>query len=122
MKSFKVKKAENQKKKEAEDAEATLKKAEEAKKITIEEDKSLAEPKRIKILKGESHRDQRVKVFGWVHRLRRQGKFFRLYIKGQEISIDFFFLSLNTPKYQRNSLQISSALASNKWSNKNQAI
>jgi len=69
-----VKKAENQKKKEAEDAEATLKKAEEAKKITIEEDKSLAEPKRIKILKGESHRDQRVKVFGWVHRLRRQGK------------------------------------------------
>ena len=75
MKSFKVKKAENLKKKEAEDAEATLKKAEEAKKITIEEDKSLAEPKRIKILKGESHRDQRVKVFGWVHRLRRQGKF-----------------------------------------------
>ena len=54
LKSFKVKKAENQKKKEAEDAEATLKKAEEAKKITIEEDKSLAEPKRIKILKGES--------------------------------------------------------------------
>ena len=76
LKSFKVKKAENLKKKEAEDAEATLKKAEEAKKITIEEDKSLAEPKRIKILKGESHRDQRVKVFGWVHRLRRQGKFF----------------------------------------------
>ena len=73
---FKVKKAENLKKKEAEDAEATLKKAEEAKKITIEEDKSLAEPKRIKILKGESHRDQRVKVFGWVHRLRRQGKLF----------------------------------------------
>ena len=78
LKSFKVKKAENQKKKEAEDAEATLKKAEEAKKITIEEDKSLAEPKRIKILKGESHRDQRVKVFGWVHRLRRQGKLFYL--------------------------------------------
>lgn len=27
----------------------------------------------IKIRHGESHRDQRVKVSGWVHRMRRQG-------------------------------------------------
>jgi len=61
-------------KKEKEEAEAQAKRAEEARKITIEEDKTLAEAKRIRILQGENHRDQRVKVFGWVHRLRRQGK------------------------------------------------
>ena len=38
----------------------------------IEEDKSLPEAKRIKISEGEGFREQRVKIFGWVHRLRRQ--------------------------------------------------
>ena len=69
-----VRKAEQRAKKEAEDAEAQAKRAEEAKKITIEQDKSLPEAKRIRINQGVNCRDQRIKVFGWVHRLRRQGK------------------------------------------------
>jgi len=69
-----VKKAAAKAKKEAEDAEAQAKRAEEARKVVIEEDKSLPEAKRIRISEGEGHRDSRVKVYGWVHRLRRQGK------------------------------------------------
>lgn len=46
----------------------------EAKKIKLEEDKSLPEAKLIKILNSTDNRDKRVKVFGWVHRLRRQGR------------------------------------------------
>lgn len=61
-------------KKEEEDAEKRLKNLEEAKKIVISEDKSLPEAKLIKIVDGEKHRNERVKLFGWVHRLRRQGK------------------------------------------------
>ncbi|XP_046571237.1 asparagine--tRNA ligase, cytoplasmic-like isoform X1 [Haliotis rubra] len=47
---------------------------EEAKKIVLEMDKSLPEPKQIKIQDSVASRNIRVKVFGWVHRLRRQGK------------------------------------------------
>merc|ERR1712223_941665 len=64
-------KAAEKAKKDAEAAEAQAKRAEEAKKITIEEDKSLPEAQRIRISQGEKHRNQRVKVYGWVHRLRR---------------------------------------------------
>lgn len=59
---------------EAEDAERREKNLEEAKKIVIEEDKSLPAPKQIKIRNSVEMRDVRVKIFGWVHRLRRQGK------------------------------------------------
>lgn len=47
---------------------------EEGKKIVIEEDPSLPKAKSIKILQSKEHRNQRVKIYGWVHRLRRQGK------------------------------------------------
>lgn len=60
--------------KEAEDQLRREKNLEEAKKIIIKNDPSLPEPKTVKIGLLEQHRDQRVKVFGWVHRLRRQGK------------------------------------------------
>lgn len=60
-------------KREEEDAEKRCKNLEEAKKIKIEEDKSLPQAVRIKILDGEKHRNARVKIYGWVHRLRRQG-------------------------------------------------
>ncbi|OHT08421.1 asparaginyl-tRNA synthetase family protein [Tritrichomonas foetus] len=48
---------------------------EKAKSIVLEEDKSLPEPKqkKIKYLKED---DGRVRVFGWVHRLRKQGQLF----------------------------------------------
>ncbi|XP_022330665.2 asparagine--tRNA ligase, cytoplasmic-like [Crassostrea virginica] len=59
---------------EAEDAERREKNLEEAKKIVIEEDKSLPAPKQIKIRDSVEMRDVRVKIYGWVHRLRRQGK------------------------------------------------
>ncbi|KAL1117817.1 hypothetical protein AAG570_004132 [Ranatra chinensis] len=47
---------------------------EDAKKIVIEEDKSLPKAKLIKIIKAKENRGTRVKIYGWVHRLRRQGK------------------------------------------------
>uniref|UniRef100_A0AAQ5YFC8 Asparagine--tRNA ligase, cytoplasmic n=1 Tax=Amphiprion ocellaris TaxID=80972 RepID=A0AAQ5YFC8_AMPOC len=61
-------------KKEAEDNERREKNLEEAKKIVIVNDPSLPEPDTVKIHQLEAKRGQRVKVFGWVHRLRRQGK------------------------------------------------
>ncbi|KAF5277418.1 hypothetical protein FQA39_LY06231 [Lamprigera yunnana] len=61
-------------KKEDEDAEKRLKNMEEAKKNVIEEDKALPAAKPIKILEGKKHRGERVKINGWAHRIRRQGK------------------------------------------------
>nr|CAG4647750.1 EOG090X030S [Moina brachiata]SVE92907.1 EOG090X030S [Moina brachiata] len=61
-------------KKEGEDAEKRAKNLEEAKKIVIAEDTSKPAAKLAKICQLQTLRGQRVKVFGWVHRLRRQGK------------------------------------------------
>ncbi|XP_014663965.1 PREDICTED: asparagine--tRNA ligase, cytoplasmic-like isoform X2 [Priapulus caudatus] len=69
-----LKKIEKKAQKEAEDAERREKNLEEAKKIVIKEDASLPTAMEIKIRDGDKHRDTRVKVYGWVHRLRRQGK------------------------------------------------
>ncbi|PVU96135.1 hypothetical protein BB559_002484 [Furculomyces boomerangus] len=49
---------------------------EESKSVVIEQDKSLPAAKFIKINKAENYRGQRVKVSGWVHRQRVQGKDF----------------------------------------------
>ena len=57
-----------------EDLARREKNLEEAKKIVVEEDKSLPAAKLIKILTSANERENRVKVFGWVHRLRRQGE------------------------------------------------
>lgn len=75
IKVFKIeqKKTNEKAKKEAEDAEKRGKNLEEAKKIVIKEDASLPPAQLAKISKLEPFRWQRVKVFGWVHRLRRQG-------------------------------------------------
>lgn len=67
-------KAADKSKKEVEDAEKRQKNFEEAKKIVITEDKSLPEAKRVKICDCREYRDQRVVIFGWAHRIRRQGK------------------------------------------------
>ncbi|XP_053427218.1 asparagine--tRNA ligase, cytoplasmic isoform X4 [Nycticebus coucang] len=67
-------KSESREKKEAEDNFRREKNLEEAKKITIKNDPSLPEAKCVKIDSLQGYRGQRVKVFGWVHRLRRQGK------------------------------------------------
>nr|QBH73679.1 aspartyl-tRNA synthetase [Nicoletia phytophila] len=61
-------------KKEDEDAEKRLKNLEEAKNVKITEDSTLPQAKRIKISDAKDNRDVRVKMHGWVHRLRRQGK------------------------------------------------
>ena len=57
-----IKKAAEKQKRDAEAAEATRKRAEEAKKIVIEENKSLTTAVRIKIDQGTEHRETRVKV------------------------------------------------------------
>ncbi|XP_040608484.1 asparagine--tRNA ligase, cytoplasmic-like [Mesocricetus auratus] len=67
-------KNDSREKKEAEDNLRREKNLEEAKKIVIKNDPSLPEPACVKISALEGYRGQRVKVFGWVHRLRRQGK------------------------------------------------
>ncbi|CAL1546137.1 unnamed protein product [Lymnaea stagnalis] len=56
------------------DAERREKNLEDAKKITIANDPSLPKPVEIKLRDAVKTRDQRVQIFGWVHRLRRQGK------------------------------------------------
>lgn len=61
-------------KREAEDQERREKNLEEAKKIVIEQDMSLPEPKQIKLRDCGQTRNVRVKIFGWVHRIRRQGR------------------------------------------------
>ncbi|XP_041436978.1 asparaginyl-tRNA synthetase 1 L homeolog isoform X1 [Xenopus laevis] len=67
-------KNEAKEKKEAEDNLRREKNLEDAKKIIISNDPSLPAPVTLKIRELEAYRGQRVKVFGWVHRLRRQGK------------------------------------------------
>ena len=52
---------------------------EEARAIKIVEDPSLPAAKRIKIIQSKEHRGQRIKLFGWVHRLRRQGNFHKIF-------------------------------------------
>lgn len=59
---------------EAEDAARREANLEEAKKIIIEQDPSLPAPTLIKIRNSVTTRETRVKVFGWCHRIRRQGK------------------------------------------------
>lgn len=61
-------------KREEEDAKKREQNLEEARKVVIEEDPSWAPAKAIKIAKGGENRGIRVTIYGWVHRLRRQGK------------------------------------------------
>lgn len=67
-------KLEERLKKENEDEEKRSKVLEEAKKVKITEDKTLPPATLIKIKDGEKFRTKRVKVHGWVHGIRRQGK------------------------------------------------
>ncbi|XP_076303166.1 asparagine--tRNA ligase isoform X1 [Lasioglossum baleicum] len=67
-------KNEEMQKKLLEDEEKRLKNLEEAKAIVIKEDDTLEPAQIIKIRNGVEYRGRRVKLFGWVHRLRRQGK------------------------------------------------
>lgn len=62
--------------KEEQDAENHAKYLEDAKKIPLVEDPSKPAARRVEIHQiDEGFRGLRVKVFGWVHELRRQGKF-----------------------------------------------
>ncbi|KAI9307482.1 hypothetical protein BJ944DRAFT_261853 [Cunninghamella echinulata] len=74
----KLKKQEEQKKKQEEDLkkkqEEEAKVLERAKAIVLTEDSSLPKAEKIKIRQGVESRGKRVKVSGWVHRLRVQGK------------------------------------------------
>lgn len=67
-------KSSDKEKREKEDMEKRTKNLEDAKQIKITHDESLPTPKQIKIRDSVKSRGIRVKVFGWVHRLRRQGK------------------------------------------------
>ncbi|XP_046749259.1 asparagine--tRNA ligase, cytoplasmic [Diprion similis] len=64
----------DQQKKLVEDEENRSRNLDEAKSVIIVEDASLPVAKRVKIKDATANRDQRVKICGWVHRLRRQGK------------------------------------------------
>lgn len=52
----------------------------EARKVTISEDPNLPTATSIKIKDGKDYHAKRVKVHGWVHRLRRQGEFVTVFI------------------------------------------
>lgn len=66
--------AKTQEQKEAEDEEKRLKNLEEAKLIQITLDCSLPKARKIKLRECNDNRGKRVTIFGWIHRLRRQGK------------------------------------------------
>lgn len=68
----KQKKAEEQAAQEHERAAGEQKKLEESKKVVIEPPAGAPNALRIKIGQGIQHRDERIKVSGWVHRLRVQ--------------------------------------------------
>lgn len=70
----KVQKAAKDSKREEEDAIKREQNMEDAKKIVIAEDPTWTAAKRIRINAGVENRGIRVKIDGWVHRLRRQGK------------------------------------------------
>lgn len=70
----KAHKEEEKTRREREEAEKRERILEEARKITIVEDASKPAAKLSKILRLERLRGQRVKVHGWVHHLRHQGK------------------------------------------------
>ncbi|XP_041971937.1 asparagine--tRNA ligase, cytoplasmic [Aricia agestis] len=59
---------------EDENSEKRHQNLEEAKKIVLSEDPSLPKATLVKIFEASEHRGQRIRVHGWVHRLRRQGK------------------------------------------------
>ncbi|XP_058825117.1 asparagine--tRNA ligase, cytoplasmic-like [Topomyia yanbarensis] len=61
-------------KREEDDGKKREQNLQEAKKIVISEDVSWSTAKLIKIRQGCENRGIRVKIYGWVHRLRRQGK------------------------------------------------
>jgi len=59
---------------ELEDAQRREKNLEEAKKVVIKEDPSLPKANILKIKETNADVKGRVRIYGWVHRLRRQGK------------------------------------------------
>lgn len=61
-------------KREEDDAKKRVSNLEEGRKIVIAEDPSWPAAKAIKIRDGVANRNVRVKIYGWIHRLRRQGK------------------------------------------------
>ncbi|EAU91868.1 asparaginyl-tRNA synthetase [Coprinopsis cinerea okayama7 len=63
---------ERERKAKGEEKEKREKLLEESKKIVLEEDPALPKAPKAKITHLEKHRGQRVRVFGWVHRLRQQ--------------------------------------------------
>ncbi|KAH0829118.1 asparaginyl-tRNA synthetase [Lanmaoa asiatica] len=65
-------KAEAEQKETRERQERREKRLEESRKVVLVEDASLPTPSKSKIVNLESFRDQRVRVSGWVHRLRDQ--------------------------------------------------
>lgn len=56
------------------DAKKREQNLEEAKKVVISEDPSWPKAIRVRIEEGQKNRGVRVRLYGWVHRLRRQGK------------------------------------------------
>ncbi|XP_058062596.1 asparagine--tRNA ligase, cytoplasmic isoform X1 [Anopheles bellator] len=67
-------KGDKQKREEEEKAKNREQNLDEAKKVTIAEDPSWSAAKSIKIVHGSANRNVRVRLYGWIHRLRRQGK------------------------------------------------
>lgn len=68
-------KNEEKQKKLQDDEGKRRKNLEEARSVIIEEDKNLPSANLIKINQANQHTEQRIRIFGWVHRLRKQGTY-----------------------------------------------
>lgn len=78
-------------KKEEEDVAKRNKNLDEAKKLIISEDPNLPAAVLIKIKDAKSNRNSRVKIYGWVHRLRRQGIYHFKILTGQFLNKYFLY-------------------------------
>jgi asparaginyl-tRNA synthetase len=74
LEKARLKKEANEQKKREQEREALEKRLKEAEGITFTEDQSLPKAQRIKIRNATANIDKRVKIYGWVHRCRWQGK------------------------------------------------
>lgn len=88
-------------KKEEEDAAKRNKNLEEAKKLILSEDPNLPAAVLIKIKDAKGYRNSRVKIYGWVHRLRRQGIYCSIILidqclnKSYRVLSSYFFIVMN---------------------------
>ncbi|KAF7297977.1 AA-TRNA-LIGASE-II domain-containing protein [Mycena chlorophos] len=106
----KAKKAEEVERREAEDREKRQQALEQSKKIVLVEDASLPAATKAKIVHLEPLRGQRVRVFGWVHRLRPQKGLIFIELRDGTGYLQSILSGLSTQTYEALTLSLESTV------------